>query len=818
MSNDFIPDSQFVPDQAPPAQGGPAPGFVPDSQFQPDEEKFGTPGQELLTAGEGVAKGLAGPIATGAEALLSKAGVPGLSPEEQAGRAAANPWIHGGAEAAGFIAPAVATLGGSAEARAGIEAASKFTQAGVLSQIGEGAAKLSGLGGEGASTISRIAASGIKTGAEMAALQAGDEASKLINQDPNQSLGTAAINIGLSGVIGGAGGTVLGAVSPLWKTSMEKIGVPKLIDDAKAQYNFRQSLPNGGDTAATIVDEANTRMNEVDNIRSQMGDLKAKALAPSMPEVTPENTAKIDAQIQDISDKMSQNIEKASDNAYLKGAVPKLTQDFQDFLQVATDPNATYADKFDAIDNLKRAQQAKGNYNLTAEDTALGQFTKGFARELRLSLEDPKVWGDAANVQSKVNSAIKNSIDAEKDAVGKFTSKSNVEGGSVADPTKVNTLVNQSLKGKAGLKTNVMQNYLEATQDLADTINKIHTDAGLEAPVRLTPTPALDHTLGRSSAGTTLGNWMFDKGLASVAGHIGGDTAGAGLGSLVGHPMLGAIAGERLLSPALTSIAKPLLENATRSDAMKSALDYSVSVLRGDKILNQAAENLFKSGAEIVPKQLLPNVASREKAEKSLEYASNPDNSSNIGGSLGHYLPDHATAAGAAAANASNYFNQLKPRAPQQGPLDKPAPIDKAKQASYNRQLDIAQQPLLIMKHAKEGTLLPQDIQTVNTIYPGLLKKISTQTYSEMVKATAEGKHIPYSQRLGLSQLIGHPLDNTMTPMAMQSIMATSNSRSEQTQPQGKQKKASGVELKQINKVNNLYATKDQSRQLGHGD
>lgn len=803
---DFIPDDQFTPDA--PIAPAPAevnrtpeqtPNFIPDNQFVPDDEKYGTTGQEILTGAEGLAKGLLGPVATAGERYLSSQGIPGLTPEEQAGRQAANPLIHGGAETAGFLAGAGLGTG----------------EAAVVGELGEGAVKAAGLAGENLPLVSQIASSGIKTGAEMAALQAGDEVSKAINQDPSQSIGTAAANIGLAGILGGSGGSVLGAVSPFWKASMEKMGIPKLIDDAKAQYAFRQGLENGGDTAAAITGELNTRLQEMDNLRSQMGDLKGSALADAMPEVTPENVAKVDRQIQDISDTMTQAIEKASDNAYLKGSVPKLAQDLEDFQKVVTDPKATLEDKFNAIDDLKRAQQAKSNYQLTAEDTALGNFTKGIAADLRQKLEDTSVWGKAAEVQQKVNAAIKTSIDAEKDAAGKFSALSNVEGGRVADPTKVNTIVNQSLKGKAGLKTNVIQNYLNSTQDLADTINQIHTDAGLEAPIRLTPTPALDHTLGRSSPGTTLGNWLFDKGLATVGGHVAAEGVGAGLGELIGHPMLGAYFGEKVLSHVFTTIAKPLLESASHGEAFKSSLDFIVNVMKGDKLLSNAAENLFKAGAEIIPKQLMPTVATREKTEKSLEYASNIDNMEKVGGHLSGYMPNHAIAAAQTAAAASQYFAALKPKTLPTGPLDPPGKPDPYAEATYNRQLDIAAQPLLLLKYAKEGTLQPQDMQTVNTVYPGLLPKIASKTYEQMTTAVADGKAIPYRQRVSLSALIGQPLDGTLGAPVMQTILAA-NGRSGAAQAPmaaGKTHRTSQSTAKAMKEVNETYATPLQARQ-----
>lgn len=795
---------QQQPGQAPPAPPG-APTWEGTEDLQ---AKYGTTGQKILTGLEGVSSGLISkPLTNAAELSMGL-----TTPQDIRARQEANPVLSGGSEAAGFGLGAFLGTGeasalehiGSAVAPAG-EALTRLASLGALDAAGP----LS----RGASTISKIASAGIKTGAEMAALQSGDELSKTITQDPGQSIGTAALNIGLAGVIGGAGGAALGTVSPLWKASMEKIGVPKILDDAKAQYSFRQSLPSG-DVPAEITDELGNRLNEVDNMRTQMGALKGKSLERAMPEVTEENTAKINAQIQNISEAMTQNIAKASDNAYLKGAVPKLTQDFQDFLEVATNPEASYADKFDAIDDLKRAQQKKANYNLTAEDSALGDFTKDTARDLRLKLEDPSVWGDAARVQQKVNAAIKSSIDAEKDAVGKFTQKSALEGGRVVDPNKVQTLVNQSLKGKAGLRADFIGDYLKQTDNLADTINKIHTDAGLDAPVRLTPAPALNHTLGtKASAGTTLGNWLYEKGLATAAGNTAGGAIGAGLGALIGHPAIGAVIGEKMLAPVLTSIAKPLLEGASNSEAFKASLNYAVDVLKGQRILATATKNLFRSG-EVIAKDLMPNVESRMMLERSLAGMQDPQAALNVGGSIGHYLPGHATAAATTAATAQNLLQSLKPKQPPVRPMDKAPPPDKGAQAKYERQLDIAQQPLVALQHAKNGTLQAQDVQTLKTIYPQLYGKIVSKTLDELSTAKANGTHIPYHRMQSLSLLLGTPLDSTATQPVVASILGANGNLGTQPAPQ-KSPKVSQSTAKTQEKVNHMYATPAQSRLSG---
>ena len=60
---------------------------------------------------------------------------------------------------------------------------------------------------------------------------------------------------------------------------------------------------------------------------------------------------------------------------------------------------------------------------------------------------------------------------------------------------------------------------------------------------------------------------------------------------------------------------------------------------------------------------------------------------------------------------------------------------------------------------------------------------------------------------------MGQSLDSIQTPMSMQAIIMA-NKPSQQPQPQGKPKKASGTELKQIDKTNDELATPNQTRLL----
>lgn len=198
-------DLGFTPDAQQPMGGQPTNdlGFLPETQ----EEQYGGIGSGIAAGFEGAAKGLAGPIATGAERLL------GVSPQGIQGRAAQWPFVHGASEMAGLVAPAVASFGGSSALRAGIEGVGVLPKA--MTAVEELGARALGLGAP-ESIAAKIGSAAVKGAIGNMVFQTGDELSKHILGDPN-SVETALPAIGLAGLIGAGAGGVFGSVSPLWK-------------------------------------------------------------------------------------------------------------------------------------------------------------------------------------------------------------------------------------------------------------------------------------------------------------------------------------------------------------------------------------------------------------------------------------------------------------------------------------------------------------------------------------------------------------------------------------------------------------------------
>jgi hypothetical protein len=138
-----------------------------------------------------------------------------------------NPVSYAAGQIAGFIAPSGA---GSLFAKAGSKAAEQVARvagSGIAGQVGTQATRFA---------------------VENAVMQSGDELSKMFLNDPNQSIGTAAAEIGLAGLLGGAVGGSLKGVGALWDVTAGK----KVTDLLNIIKNKSQGIPDELRTAADL--------------------------------------------------------------------------------------------------------------------------------------------------------------------------------------------------------------------------------------------------------------------------------------------------------------------------------------------------------------------------------------------------------------------------------------------------------------------------------------------------------------------------------------------------------------------------------------
>ena len=278
-----------------------------------------------------------------------------------------------------------------------------------------------------------------------------------------------------------------------------------------------------------------------------------------------------------------------------------------------------------------------------------------------------------------------------------------------------------------------------------------------------------------------------------------------------GEP-ISAGAGKAALKPILGRMSQGMMTEEPNPHGFRSGVDYLSSAIAGEGKVRRQAREIFgpgKFGDE-------PSEESREELKKYVDEArENPLELLDVGNSVGHYLPIHGAQVSALAARATNYLNGLRPMASQNAPLDSVKPIDKLQEEKYNRQLGIAQQPLLALKYAKDGTLQHQDVATLRTLYPKLHDKLIENLTPELAKA-AENGSIHYRLQRGLSMLMGSPLQSTLKQPVMAAISAANAAPALSPRAAAKPRKVSKSTASTMKKNDAAYATPEQARALEH--
>lgn len=273
---------------------------------------------------------------------------------------------------------------------------------------------------------------------------------------------------------------------------------------------------------------------------------------------------------------------------------------------------------------------------------------------------------------------------------------------------------------------------------------------------------------------------------------------------LHGTPLSGS-AGKESLKAILGRMSGAVLQHPPNALGFRAGTDYLSSAARGDSQIDRRISDVFAPGKMDLDADTDSHTALKDYLEETRE---KPLELLDAGSGINHYLPAHGAQVSALAGRATNYFNALRPMASQGGPFSEPTPPDQIKQAQYERQVGIAQQPLLALKYAKEGRLQAGDVATLRTLYPALSKKIADGITEQLVKGKKDA--LPYRARQSLSLLLGQPLETTMQQQTMAAIQAANLGRA----PVQNRPKVSKPTAAQMDKFDKEYATPQQARQM----
>ncbi len=783
-------------------------------------ELYGDAGGMAAAGGEALARGVTFGLSD--RAALAAAHAYGGDAAQEAtrlhlkGGQEENPYLAGGAELVGNIAPALLT-GGASEAAEGASLLSRgIRAAGAIPRTvdevaGLGGAAMRGLVGEGESLGGRVAKSALEHGttgafqgaalnfaqvADESALNGGDH--ELTAEQLLAAAGHGALTGGLLG--GGIGGGVEAAsegVSRVAAKAAEAMGegsVRDFLEGIAKKHAFKsigadlndtryanQRIKGGPEAVSKFV---------LDELPEAAGKpfktMTLRDMNEAASKVKGEAFAKLDSHLDEF-DKMDPALRPKTDEILtkLRGVADEVRG------KVGQEPLAAHLD--DVIDSIGRRLEAGGEEAVEAKlpapkpsDAHAYLMTPEGKKALsELIQKDPSVVGviqsggiprglripgfasgEAADVAArKVGTVgyreLRNVRVELDDLINKGKS-----GGLVTSP-----LQQELTKMRWGIEETMMDAAEKAGGERGAAMKADYQAAKQQAHIaRFVEDTTADklQRVEQTNAGFGLRATAMAAG-ALASGHIGGAAlAGIGAQALIGRgDQIVAGMANRLAHLAAvqrtTQGVTQLISSATRGYISRAAETATVPLAtrmtqgRSDRSLREGYE---KTAANV--RELAANPAKMAEAQAT---------------QLGS-LPAHApTVAGAVARKAAqvNAYLASKLPAPTPGnsllqPLSKGPPPSDGQMADFMRIAAIATNPLGILSELRRNRITQDQVDTVKELAPKLYQQIQQSTMEAVVNRK---EPLPYEKRKTLGILLSIPTDPILQPDVVRGLQAS---------------------------------------------
>jgi hypothetical protein len=843
-----------------------------------NSEKYGSLGQQAITAVEGAGQGIAGPLAP----LIEKK-ILGVKEEDILGRQKENPISHGVGEAAGLVGSTLAGTG----------------MGSVMSKAGELGAAAVGLGE--ASLGARVGTEAVKQAIEMGVYQSGSEASKMLLNDPETSAESAIANVGMAAALGGVGGAFMtGAVSPLWnatagpkvesllKTIADHVNgtagiVPGAIEESASNLGvelnpiLRGGLTNDSmkgtlstlrraenkevldaisqlqkDTSDAVMAKMGVNPSDIESyseneagnkllesfkreynekyepIAKQLEERNAKAATIDVPD---------EERLRMYGDLLDQGMKKVqTDSPYYK-----LYDEYGQRILAKDTIGGLDALKTEIGNRLKGARNI-GDYNvvnaLVDVKNSITDFQESIiaqkaaaedlarkAKEHVAGLPRVELPGEFESAKPGAAELINQRADANRNyaefakmsddlsshlSIGEFRGAGGLQSKLTEKLTPEEVLRKFTIRNNADFINFLQKNFPDTLKEVqANELKKILKPAVLSAKGdTVLNVKKLDDAIAKLMAGNreyvnsvlpdgaqkaiasarmlqdaipTPRDSGTPAGLTKILKHMPATATGA-VSWLLGHnPIAGALIGEGAMHLGKSMPEAMQLgylkflgsDQPIKSEAFKSMVEYFHNTVKGNTMFAKATSAIFDKGSKVLLSKV-PSAKDTDKLDKAVSKLQDAPNEvyKLQNGHLGHYLPEHQSGLTEVSTRALSYLQSIKPQGYKPSPLDKEIEPSKAERARYDRALEIAQQPAIILQHIKDGTIQSTDIKDFGAMYPGLYKKLATDLSHKMTEAVANEEPIPYKTRMGLSLFLGQGLDTTMQPTSIQAAQA----------------------------------------------
>jgi len=585
--------------------------------------------------------------------------------------------------------------------------------------------------------LAKAGSKAVGSAIEGAAYGLGNVVSESALGDPSEVAEHAVSQIGLSALLGGGigglvglGGVVIPEAVQKAKNSLSSIfdrasgaagdafskvssavsGVPE-ASIAEALQNRHLALPTAEARAATVNETA-------ESLADQYKETEA-ALKTANRDIRPGETADlvkgvdetgVNEEYKRVFNKLGDTIQEMREKPDIyPGRFASKLEDIQKGLMRDGQAAQTPAEVFATLNDLKQTLDSKVlkfDGVTSAADSDAINLVKSLRGDLKGSLENEGVFGPGASRQAAFNEAQNEYFTAKKEFQKNFLYKTKSNNGGVtlkANPTKVNAFYNGIGTPQNEIRKAALDRYMKASKNMIDEIQESYTNM---------PTGKFDQAAHEALAAKNasyIENAEQNAQLARLQGQVNtgqGDSISPFLAGGVAHAVglpgtlvaAGAGAYKALANPggtiqrlvALESLAnKSSAKISSGVQAILSGSSRAFSVGRGE-VAAGLAKDFGKDHEDSVPVFEKRTAHIQELYADAAKFHGVLSNST---ADLSQHAPKVAQGMQMTAVTGINFLNSKIPQHPKQGPLDSMWSPSKSEVSKFNRYYNAVQNP-----------------------------------------------------------------------------------------------------------------------------
>lgn len=220
---------------------------------------------------------------------------------------------------------------------------------------------------------------------------------------------------------------------------------------------------------------------------------------------------------------------------------------------------------------------------------------------------------------------------------------------------------------------------------------------------------------------------------------------------------------------------------AGRAEAANTASKLSDLADKVGKQISSMSKDIFQNNSSrgaAVGGLVVPTVKDFDNKTKRIkELSANPqammDHVSAVTQPVTAAAPTVGQGLSTAMVKGVGFLNSKIPRPNNQFALSEDWQPSKSQIDKFNKYYESVNSPLNALSQIKNGSLSNEMMEGLNQVHPDLLQEMQKEVMSNIGKEKAQ--NLNYGSKIALSKFIGHPLDESLTPQAIQANQLSMN-------------------------------------------